>query len=341
MEVTSTHEVIELDDNADVGMARRRAVLLAQQCGLDEIRVGEVALIVTEAGTNVLRHATAGIMVLGQVRQGATRGLNITVSDRGPGMDILRSLADGFSTIKSAGVGMGAIARLASEWDAYSRRPGGTLLTATVWPRRSTPVPWEFDIGALAIPYPGEQRCGDGWAAVIEDQVCTLLVSDGLGHSGPAADASAAVLASFLARPNAPLTDIIHEANVLARPTRGAAASVARLDRRLGTVEFVGVGNVAGWVISEDHQQAMVGQHGTLGTMSQTVRTVRSSTYPLPDQALVVLHSDGLASRWSLGDYPGLARHRPSVIAGFLWRELGRSRDDATVVVARPQDPLR
>lgn len=335
--MTSVHEVIDLDDNADVGMARRRAVLLAQECGLDEVRVGEVALIATEAGSNVLRHAARGVMVLGKLRNGDRQGLAVTVCDRGPGMDVARSMLDGVSTAASAGVGLGAIARMASAWDAYSQRPGGTVLSASVWARRDAPPATAFELGAISVPYPGERRCGDGWAAAIADDVCTVLVCDGLGHGDAAAEATAVVLASFFERPNAPLDVIIELASAAARPTRGAAAAVARIDQRLGTVNFAGMGNVAGWIASEHDQHAMVAQHGTLG---QVGRKARVSTYPLPDGALVIMHSDGLESRWKLETYPGLVRHGAAVVAGVLWRELGRARDDATVVVARSRGPV-
>jgi hypothetical protein len=48
-----------------------------------------------------------------------------------------------------------------------------------------------------------------------------------------------------------------------------------------------------------------------------------------------VLHSDGLSARWSLEDYPGLAERDPALIAGVLFRDFGRDRDDAVVVAVR------
>jgi anti-sigma regulatory factor (Ser/Thr protein kinase) len=335
MEVTSSHEVIDLFETVDVGVARRRAVILAGECGLDEPRTGEVALIVTEAGTNVLRHATSGVLVLGKVCDGDRRGLMIAACDSGPGMDVARSLPDGVSRLGSAGAGLGAIARMSSRWDAYSRRPGGTVLTSLVWPRRHDPPPGQFQVAGISVPYPGERRNGDGWMAVVEDHVCTVLLSDGLGHGDPAADATATVIASFLARPGAPLTEILERVDGASHHTRGAAVAIARIDRRAATVTFAGMGNVAGWIATEDQQKLMLGQHGTVG---QTIRKVRESVYPLPDHALVVLHSDGLESRWSLASYAGLVGHSLETIAAHLWRELGRSRDDATIAIVRPME---
>ncbi len=49
----------------------------------------------------------------------------------------------------------------------------------------------------------------------------------------------------------------------------------------------------------------------------------------------MILHSDGLVTRWDLGIYPGLTRSEPGILAGILYRDHRRGRDDVTVVVAR------
>jgi hypothetical protein len=49
----------------------------------------------------------------------------------------------------------------------------------------------------------------------------------------------------------------------------------------------------------------------------------------------MVMFSDGLASHWSLDDYPGLRQRHPTLIAAVLYRDFSRRRDDVTVVVAR------
>jgi hypothetical protein len=54
---------------------------------------------------------------------------------------------------------------------------------------------------------------------------------------------------------------------------------------------------------------------------------------------VLILHSDGLSARWDLDDYAGLRRRHPALIAGVLFRDHRRLRDDASVVVvARPRE---
>jgi hypothetical protein len=120
------------------------------------------------------------------------------------------------------------------------------------------------------------------------------------------------------------------------RNTRGAAVAVAEVDPRRDTVRFCGVGNVSGAAVSDQGTRTMVSQNGTVG---HEMRKVSEFSYPWPAHALLVLHSDGLSTHWSLDGYPGLSRRHPSLIAGVLYRDFKRGRDDVTVVVARGGTP--
>ena len=50
---------------------------------------------------------------------------------------------------------------------------------------------------------------------------------------------------------------------------------------------------------------------------------------------LLVLHSDGITSRFEAGEYPQLAADDPATAARELVRRFGRSYDDAACIVAR------
>jgi hypothetical protein len=45
------------------------------------------------------------------------------------------------------------------------------------------------------------------------------------------------------------------------------------------------------------------------------------------------LHSDGILARWRMDAYPGLMTAHPALLAGVIYRDFTRDRDDATVVV--------
>jgi hypothetical protein len=65
------------------------------------------------------------------------------------------------------------------------------------------------------------------------------------------------------------------------------------------------------------------------------MRTVQEFQMAFGDDDILIMHSDGLATRWDLERYPGLLRHHPSLIAAVLYRDHARHRDDVSVVVAQ------
>lgn len=71
-------------DPSGVPAARREAAGVARRCGLDERQVGDVALAVSEAATNVVVHAAATTIEL--LAATADGELRIVVADDGDGM---------------------------------------------------------------------------------------------------------------------------------------------------------------------------------------------------------------------------------------------------------------
>ena len=333
MEIAGTCEPFEIDAAADVGAVRRRIAALAAEVGLGESRAGDAALIATELASNVIKHAGRGGALVGSAHDGDRRGVAIAVWDRGPGMNVEASLRDGVSTAGTRGAGLGAVARIATRFDAYARPGRGSVVIATVLDAgRDRAASGRFAIGGLCVPYPGLQVCGDAWDAHVDGDRATILACDGLGHGDGAAAAAAAVIAAFRAAPGAELPAILERGDRAARSTRGAAATVVRLDLARRELAVAGVGNVAAWLVGDTARQ-LVTQHGTLGqAMPSHIREERHAVRP---GALVVLCSDGLKSRWSLDDHPGLAERDPATIAAVLWRDFARGRDDASVVVVR------
>jgi serine phosphatase RsbU (regulator of sigma subunit) len=228
---------------------------------------------------------------------------------------------------------LGAIARVASIFDIYSRPGAGTALFARVWDAPTTPTTTNgISFGAINVPYPGETVSGDSWAVSGSGDRLAVMVADGLGHGTAAHQAAQAAVATFQARAvesPAALLECIHQA---LRPTRGAAVALAEIDRERHLVRFAGLGNIAGTIIADGTTRSVVSHHGTVG---HDVRRIQEFTYPWPTGASLVLHSDGLTSRWTLDAYPGLLERHPMLMAALLYRDFRRGRDDATVVVVR------
>lgn len=339
-EPQATSTALPIADASQVGEARRAATALAGRLGFDETERGKAALIATEAATNLLKHAGGGLLILRGLECGRLGGLEVLALDKGPGMaDVGRCLADGFSTAGSPGHGLGAIGRLASTFDLDSHVGAGTALLARLWPpathgHRPPSSGAASTLGAVSVPYPGEQECGDAWASRERDGRTLLLVVDGLGHGPQAAEAARVAVRVFQERGEQGPEELVRAAHDALRSTRGAALAVAETDPDRGQVRFCGLGNISGTIVPPDggRTQSLMSHNGTAG---HEMRKVQGFTQPWPAGASLVLHSDGLSTHWRLDRYPGLATRHPSLIAGVLYRDFNRGRDDATVVVVR------
>lgn len=336
------HTTWTLHDASQIGEVRRAATALAETLGFDATTTGRAAVVATELGTNLVRHARQGRLLLGTVEapHGAPQ-IEMLSLDDGPGItNVAASMADGFSTAGTPGNGLGAVRRMSDLFDLYSHPDAGTVVLA----RLGQPVADDllrqvprqrFSAGGVAVCAPGETVCGDAWSVRQNGETASILVADGLGHGPDAAEAANAATALFDGSPFAAPVQVLERIHAGLRATRGAAVAMAQADLAGSTVLFAGMGNIAGRLLSGTGDRSLLSQHGTAGVQ---VRKVQAISYDWPEHALLVLHSDGIATRWTLADAPGLLRHHPTTIAAWLLRSHLRGKDDASVVVLRRED---
>ncbi len=328
---------VVVSDSSQTAEARRVAQTLARRLDFDEVKTGQVAIVATEAATNLLKHAGKGEILLqilnnGGQLNGQPGGLRLLALDKGPGISNLgESMRDGYSTAGSAGTGLGAISRLADFFDIYSQPRQGTAILAEFWTKTRADGR-EFEIGGMSIALEGELLSGDAWSFAIEPKGVSIFVADGLGHGHLAEVAAREAVKAYEENNALPAVDLLDTVHRATRSTRGAAVAVAKAEWRDGVVRFAGVGNISGVLVGPAGTRHMVSMSGIIG---HEVRTFREFTYPWESGSLLVLYSDGLGTRWDFSAYPGL-KHKPcSLIAGVLWRDHVRGRDDSTVIVAR------
>jgi anti-sigma regulatory factor (Ser/Thr protein kinase) len=329
---------IIVDDPSKVGEARRTAVRLTERLGFDQSRQGTAALIVTEAASNLIKHAGLGeVIVQGMDHGPAGESLEVLALDSGPGMrDVGQCSADGYSTAGSQGTGLGAIRRLADGFAVFSSPGLGTVLRARL--DRLPPGRADGDagiaLGVVGIPAPGEEVCGDAWATTERDGRRFVLLVDGLGHGEQAARAAEEAVRVFRAHEAQEPAHIVESIHASLRSTRGAALAIARLDRDERQIHYAGVGNISG-VIRDWRTGARTSMISQSGTVGYAIRKVQTYQYAWNDDSLLLMHSDGLATHWDLDRFPGLLQMHPSLIAGVLYRDYRRGRDDVTVLTAR------
>ena len=108
--IPSDQICMPVTESSQPAAARRAAVALAQDADLDEPAVGNLALVVTELATNLVKHARGGELLMRRLGAEGQEGIEVLSLDKGPGMsDIARSLGDGYSTAGTPGTGLGAV----------------------------------------------------------------------------------------------------------------------------------------------------------------------------------------------------------------------------------------
>ena len=312
---------ISVSSTEDVIRARRTTTQIAIEAGLPLPRSRDAGLVSTELATNLVKHAGGGVILVTSFVPGS---IDIVALDRGPGTsDLTRVVRDGQSSTRTLGLGLGSIARASDSWEAYSIPQQGFAL----WARIGT-APGGSTTGLIHLSPRGQVLCGDGWWIERRRRGWSAALFDGSGHGAPAWRAARTGLAVIQQDSTHEPLDILRAAHLALGSTRRAVGCVAAV--RSNQLRFAGVGDIGGALVQTEGAQRLLPVHGTLGG---NVRTLRCQQLDLTPPGVVVLHSDGLAARWSAGRYPDRVRRCAPLLAALLHRDFGRRHDDATVLI--------
>ncbi|MFG2356226.1 SpoIIE family protein phosphatase [Streptomyces sp. NPDC048521] len=326
----------------DARMAAREACARAE---LAPPRTAVAELVATELATNLLKHAGGGRIVVNLVvppAGGPGTSVQLFSLDQGPGIaDVTAALRDGYTTADvSLGAGLGSCRRSANAFHLYSAPGRGTVAAARIDPeadRRGAPA-GDVPAGGITLALAQAEDCGDAWSWVRSGGLLTLLLADGLGHGLKAAHAAGAAVAELRRAAHLPPVDILRRLHTALRPTRGAAVTVAQVDTERAELSFAGIGNIGARLCTGDTWTSLVSHPGIVGAYFPAHVPVRRM--PWRRDSLLVVHSDGLPSRWTPPQDPHLLGHDPSVVAATILRDAGSParpvRDDTSVAVLAP-----
>ncbi|MEH6491396.1 ATP-binding protein [Halopseudomonas sp.] len=320
----SLSEIIAIEDESQVGQARRRAKQLAELAGFKPADAGRAALVATELTSNILKHAGSGEL---QVRLLSVQGGNcveLIAIDRGPGFDAHRCLRDGFSTGGTKGEGLGSVSRQSQMLDIFADERGAVVVARLL----PTGVK-DLRVGVQLHAMQNHLACGDAWHLCISGSRLSALVIDGLGHGEDAQLAAWAGRDAFAAHPFEHPDRLFASMHRAMNGTRGGAAAIAQFDAESGVLQFAGIGNIGARLVASEGARGLASHPGIVGGQYRKVHTF---TYPDAGRSMLVLYSDGLQSRWDLNAYPGLAFQHPATITAVLHRDFCRGRDDVTIM---------
>jgi len=325
---------ITLSDSSQTGNARRQAVSLADSLAFDEVPLGQLGIVVTEAARNIEAHAGEGEIVLSPWRFGESAGIDVLALDKGRGIEnIAVSMQDGHSTAGTPGNGLGAMSRLAGVFQIFSAASSGTALFARIFAKANQQGrPEAEELGSICVPMAGESLCGDAWEIYRSPGRSLYIVADGLGHGPIASEASQEALRAFRAHAHRSPERILSEVHGALAKTRGAAVAVAEILHEQHVLNYAGAGNIVAAICLRGKTRSLVSMNGTVG---HSIGRIQQFPYPWEEDSMLIMHSDGIGTKWNLENYPGLASRHPALLAGVLFRDFSRKRDDATVVVSR------
>ena len=326
---------ISSKDSSQTGNARRQALSLAAEMEFDELRQGQLGIIVTEAARNIAAHAGDGDIILSPWTYNELAGIDVLSLDKGQGIEsVSAALEDGYSTAGTPGNGLGAISRMAGRFQIYSSAGNGTALFARVLrtAEQAESESRSYAMSSIRSPIAGEWVCGDAWSAVFSEERSVYVMADGLGHGPIAAEAADEAVRVFQRIAEQPPERILTDIHLALGKTRGAAVSVAEILHAKQVVNYAGAGNIVAAICSKGKTRTMVSMNGTVG---HTVGKIQQFSYPWEADSALIMHSDGLGTRWNVEQYPGLTSRHPALLAGVLFRDFSRRRDDATILVSR------
>lgn len=328
---------IEISKESDTVLAGKLTESLLASMGFDGLPVEEVTIVARELASNIVNHAGEGQVTITPLAEGGATGIEIVAEDSGPGIaEVDRAVIDGVSTTDSIGGGLGTVHRLMDEVDidSGSQGVGGVRVTARRWigPTPSAhSSPW-IDIGGATRPMPGYDQNGDAYLIVHDRGVTLAGVIDGLGHGEAAHRATSAAERFVRTHASDSIDDLFAGVEAACQSTRGVVMALAQLDWSSRTAEVGAVGNIGIRFCHADTSERPISRRGVLG---QGARKPRVETVDWQPRTVMVLHSDGIKSRWDCDELDFEAGETASDVASNLLGELAKPDDDATVLVAR------
>lgn len=337
---------LSIEGVADVGSCRRKIVSAAKTIGFKEVKTGEIAILVTELVTNVLKHGGGqGKIVVCQVLKEKKKAIELWCFDIGDGInDFEKAMEDGFSDKVSLGIGMGSIRRFSDvlelitttkilkeckEIDGLEKY--SNCIRSLIWiPEK----PWigrnkSLSIGAVSICKSGEKLNGDAFLVNhVTPEKTIAAVIDGLGHGKEAHLSAQLAREQILKNANLPLDKLLNLVHMSIRSTRGVVIGLAAIEKT--KIHFTGIGNIEGFLFASGEKKALLSYGGIVG---HKIRSPRVFTFDFNPGDFICLYSDGITSHWNIEDVNW--EMQPQQCVEFILSNYSRGNDDATVLIIR------
>jgi anti-sigma regulatory factor (Ser/Thr protein kinase) len=319
-----------INDEYSIYPLLRFADELGKTIGLNKVQKGETEIALKELISNVLKHGGGKGIARLRIDKSQIPQLEIEVEDWGKGiLDVYKVLDDGYST-GGGGIGGGlpAVNRLMDSFKLISRPNGGAYFRAV---KMASPENlasdsiWRFSV--YSQPRVSEEENGDGYFLRRGGKNTVVALIDGLGHGIEAHYATQLALSNIEKFHHWNEEDLIQLLHEKLHNTRGVVIGILKTYDALGYVRYTGIGNIFGVIVGKKNV-SFLNYNGTVGSR---LRKLKSIEYPMENDAIVALHSDGISMSWLERFYEVWKGNLQSFTRDII-QKFGRKNDDATII---------
>ena len=333
----NTFSSYKIDDRSLIAFIKREIHNLALRIGFTPHRAAETDIIVAELTSNLIKYAQGGeILYRANVEEGHNE-IEIYCLDKGAGFDNLSKIMnDGYSSSNTLGHGLGSIKRLSNDFQIYSMKNWGCVQHIKICDKNDlilSPAQTGLNYAAIAVNYPGEKVCGDGYHIKSSKRGFQIFLGDGLGHGEHANEAIQLAIKAFKQSIETEPAEILRDIHLKVKKSRGLVGTIASVDYKTGVWTICGIGNISTRIYEGLDNKTYTPYNGIIG--HNIPRTLNSTMVPYKKHQIIIMHSDGLRTRWNLNDMNSILKQHSGVIASSIYKENLRGTDDASILVGK------
>jgi phosphoserine phosphatase RsbX len=190
------------------------------------------------------------------------------------------------------------------------------------------------EYGVAMQAHPGELVMGDAYLVRQVPHGVLVAVVDGLGHGQEAAMAANIAVTTLAAYAHEDVVALVQRCHAALKGTRGVVMSLASLYAHVDSMVWVGVGNIAGVLLS---LEAYGGQRQALlqvrsGIVGYQLPRLHATVVPIGRGDTLILATDGIRN----GFTTRVHLHQPvQHIAADILAQFNKGTDDASALAVR------
>lgn len=326
---------MEISHSSDLYILKSYVRAMAERIGFSPLETEEILIAATELGTNILKHAGSGELILTEGTGEYENGIIIEAKDFAGGIeDVELAVSDGFSTGGSLGYGLGTVNRFMDELKIISSPGTGThvICKRKVRAEKSSVVQCPLEVGVAFRAHPRMEINGDAYIIQKSDDNILIGVIDGLGH-GQFAHRAAQKARNYIERhSDQSLEEVFRGVARSCRATRGVVMTLVRIDWKKGIIRIAGIGNVDIKFFGNRNPISFIVHRGVLGMNAPQPRI---SEHEWDEGMTLFLFSDGIIAHWNSDYISTLLDDSASEISRKILKKYAKENDDATIIVMK------